>query len=206
MYGKRIQPHIVSYIKNIGTGETHEIPPSEEEPVTIVNRENWVKVLNAMKDVVHHWRGTARRIGTDSKYKIGGKTGTAQVFTVKQNEEYDEDTVAEKLKDHALFIAFAPVEAPRIAVAVVVENGGHGGSVAAPMARKVMDYYLLPDIEAAEKEMEKQKELEAATEIKPKKQAKPPQPESIPEKEMVKETGTGTTPEDQAEEENVGND
>ncbi len=193
MYGKRMQPHIVSYIKNINTGEKHDIPPPDEEPVPIVKRDNWVKALKAMKNVVHHWRGTARRIGKDSKYKIGGKTGTAQVFSVKQEEEYDEDKISEKLRDHALFIAFAPVEAPRIAVAVIVENGGHGGSVAAPMARKIMDYYLLPEIEAAEKEMAKQKEREAATQInveKPLKPSKPPVLPSEKEKETKKQNAT----------------
>jgi len=188
VYGRREQPRIVSHIKNIGTGEKHEIPPSDEESITIINRDNWVTVLKAMKNVIHHWRGTARRIGKGAKYTIGGKTGTAQVFSVKQEEEYDEENVAEKLRDHALFIAFAPVEDPRIAVAVIVENGGHGGSVAAPMARKVMDYYLLPEIEAAEKEQEKLKQLEAATQIKPKKQpVEPSVPKAVPEKEKEKE-------------------
>ena len=76
-------------------------------------------------------------------YHIAGKTGTAQVFTVKQDEEYDEEKIDKKMRDHALFIAFAPVEKPRIAVAVIVENGGHGGSVAAPIAKRIMDYHLL---------------------------------------------------------------
>jgi cell division protein FtsI/penicillin-binding protein 2 len=75
-------------------------------------------------------------------YTIAGKTGTAQVFGIKQDEEYDEETVSKKLRDHALFISFAPVIQPEIAVAVIVENGGHGGSTAAPIARKVMDYYF----------------------------------------------------------------
>jgi penicillin-binding protein 2 len=95
-----------------------------------------------MADVVEGISGTARRIYT-KRYRIAGKTGTAQVFTVKQDEEYEEEKVEKKKRDHALFIAFAPVEEPRIAVAVVVENGGHGGSVAAPMARSIMDSYLL---------------------------------------------------------------
>jgi penicillin-binding protein 2 len=99
-----------------------------------------------MVNVVEGARGTARRIATDD-YRIAGKTGTAQVFTVKQDEEYDEDEIEEKMRDHALFVAFAPVEAPRIAVAVLVENGGHGGAVAAPIARRVMDRYLLPESE-----------------------------------------------------------
>jgi len=86
-------------------------------------------------------RGTAKRIRTDA-YRIAGKTGTAQVFTVGQKESYRESQVSERMRDHALFVAFAPVEEPRIAVAVIVENGGHGGSVAAPIARQVIDAYL----------------------------------------------------------------
>jgi penicillin-binding protein 2 len=74
---------------------------------------------------------------------VAGKTGTAQVFGIAQDEEYDEETIAMNLRDHALFISFAPAEKARIAVAVIVENGSHGGSVAAPIARKIMDAYLL---------------------------------------------------------------
>jgi penicillin-binding protein 2 len=96
-----------------------------------------------MRRVVHSKRGTAKRIGRKSKYTIAGKTGTAQVYTVKQDEEYNEDEIPEHLRDHALFVAFAPLEDPEIAIAVIVENGGHGGSVAAPIAKKIMDRYLL---------------------------------------------------------------
>ncbi|RLA19757.1 MAG: penicillin-binding protein 2, partial [Gammaproteobacteria bacterium] len=71
-----------------------------------------------------------------------GKTGTAQVFSIGQEEEYDEEEIEERLRDHALFIAFAPVKDPQIAISVIVENGGHGGSVAAPMAGKLFKYYL----------------------------------------------------------------
>ena len=96
-----------------------------------------------MIDVVHAPRGTARRIGKDSPYRIAGKTGTAQVFGLKQEEKYDAEAIDEKLRDHSLFIAFAPVEEPVIAVAVIVENGGSGSAVAAPIARTIMDAWLL---------------------------------------------------------------
>jgi len=95
-----------------------------------------------MGRVVSSPKGTARRIGRGAKYTIAGKTGTAQVFGIKQDEKYVAEDIAKKLRDHALFVGFAPVENPRIAVAVIVENGGSGGAVAAPIARKVMDYYL----------------------------------------------------------------
>ena len=91
-------------------------------------------------------RGTAAAIGAHAPYSIAGKTGTAQVFSVGQNEKYNAKTVEERLRDHSWFIAFAPADAPRIALAVLEENGGWGASAAAPIARKVMDAYLLgPD-------------------------------------------------------------
>ncbi len=95
-----------------------------------------------MINVVHGARGTARGINRGINYTVAGKTGTAQVFGIAQDEEYDEETVSQKLRDHALFISYAPAEDPRIAVAVIVENGAHGGSVAAPIARLVMDGWL----------------------------------------------------------------
>jgi len=115
-------------------------PPAVQLPVK--SPANWRDVLQGMIDVVEGPRGTARRIRTDA-YRIAGKTGTAQVFTVRQDEEYDEDKIDRKLRDHALFIAFAPVEDPQIAVAVLIEHGGHGGAVAAPIARRIMDAYLV---------------------------------------------------------------
>ncbi len=90
--------------------------------------------------------GTAHAIGIGAAYPFAGKTGTAQVYTVSQTEKYNEKTVDERLRDHAWFIAFAPAEAPRIAVSVLVENAGFGATAAAPIARKLLDAYLLgPD-------------------------------------------------------------
>ncbi len=95
--------------------------------------------------------GTAAlAVGKNAAYQIAGKTGTAQVFSVGQNEKYNEKTVSERLRDHSWFIAFAPADQPRIAVAVIVENGGWGASAAAPIARKVLDAYLLGDGRQAE--------------------------------------------------------
>ncbi len=111
----------------------------EQIPLNPVNLDN---IISAMTHVIHGPRGTARRLAKGIDYHIAGKTGTAQVFTVKQEEKYNEKDVAKKLRDHALFIAFAPVEAPKIAVAVIVENGGHGGSVAAPIAGNIIRQYL----------------------------------------------------------------
>ncbi|MEW8395837.1 MAG: penicillin-binding transpeptidase domain-containing protein, partial [Candidatus Thiodiazotropha sp.] len=138
--GHHIRPRVVHTIEHPDGTEVKS--PKIIDDLHQLDPVHWEQVIDAMSQVVEGLRGTARSIYTDA-YRIAGKTGTAQVFSVKQDEEYDEETVAKRKRDHALFIAFAPVEAPRIAIAVVVENGGHGGSVAAPIARKVMDRYLL---------------------------------------------------------------
>jgi penicillin-binding protein 2 len=95
-----------------------------------------------MVEVVHGSRGTARHVGKNLPFKMAGKTGTAQVFGIKQDEKYDAKTIDKKLHDHALFIAFAPAKKPEIVIAVVVENGGSGSKAAAPIARKLIDYYF----------------------------------------------------------------
>ncbi len=136
--GRLIEPRVV---RATGTpGIKAEDPTSAPvRRVPVEHDLDWDNVIGAMTDVVEH--GTAKRIRTNA-YRIAGKTGTAQVFTVGQKERYNESQVSERNRDHALFVAFAPVDDPRIAVAVIVENGGHGGSVAAPIARQVMDAYL----------------------------------------------------------------
>ena len=111
--------------------------------VPIIKKENWDYMVASMIAVVHSLRGTARGIAKDLPYTIAGKTGTAQVFGIAQEEEYDAENLAEHLLDHALFVAFAPAEDPQLAVAVVVENGESGGTVAAPIARVVLDSFLL---------------------------------------------------------------
>lgn len=108
----------------------------------------WDAAIKAMEDVVHGPRGTAKSINKALTYRIAGKTGTAQVVGIAQNATYDSAKLDERQRDHALFVAFAPAEDPRIAVAVMVENGEHGSTTAAPVARKVMDAYLLPRGEA----------------------------------------------------------
>jgi len=107
-----------------------------------------VLVRNALVDVTRPG-GTAARASAGAPYAMAGKTGTAQVVGMKQGEKYVESRVAERHRDHALFIAYAPAEDPKIAIAVLVENGGHGGSTAAPIARAVFDYYLLGKLPAS---------------------------------------------------------
>jgi penicillin-binding protein 2 len=142
--GLKTTPRVVREVHTPLTEEIEPAPQSTPSQLPIVAQDNWDNMLYSMLQVVEGLRGTAKRIRTD-KYKIAGKTGTAQVFTVAQDEEYDEETVAEKMRDHALFVAFAPAEEPKIAVAVIVEHGGHGGSVAAPIAKRIMDHYLLEE-------------------------------------------------------------
>ncbi len=137
--GKVVTPYLASKIIN---NERISTAKKTSEPVIKLNPANLDNIIQSMIHVIHGARGTARRISKDIDYQIAGKTGTAQVFTVKQEEKYDEKEIALKLRDHALFIAFAPAHDPEIAVAVVVENGGHGGSVAAPIAGKIIKQYL----------------------------------------------------------------
>lgn len=143
MRGKRFAPRLMFAVQDPDTREVERQQPVALDPVPVKDPANWDRAVAAMVEVVHGARGTARASAAGAPYRYAGKTGTAQVFGVKQDEKYDEKKVAEKLRDHALFIAFAPADAPRLAVAVIVENGGHGGSVAAPIARKVFDAYLL---------------------------------------------------------------
>jgi len=144
--GERFRPHLVRSVEQVHAGIRSDIPPQVVGQIQQLRESNWRHIHNAMVNVVHGRRGTARRIGRGIKYQVAGKTGTAQVFGIAQDEEYDEKTVIERLRDHALFISYAPAEKPQIAVAVIVENGGHGSSVAAPIARLIMDAYLLEKI------------------------------------------------------------
>jgi len=142
-YGQHLRPRIVAATEDPDTGDVVDFPVVSNIAVPVEGHANWHYIIKAMTDVVHSHRGTARRIGHDAPYEIAGKTGTAQVFGIKQDEEYVEEDIQKRLRDHALFIAFAPAHEPKIAVAVIVENGGSGGAVAAPIARKVMDAWLL---------------------------------------------------------------
>lgn len=139
--GYRVQPRLVRAIQTSVDTDANDQPAQELMPIEGISSENWDHILLSMKHVVHALRGTAHRIVTE-KYTIAGKTGTAQVFGIKQEEEYEEEKVALHLRDHALFISFAPAEKPAIAIAIIVEHGGHGSSTAAPIARKIMDHFF----------------------------------------------------------------
>lgn len=142
-YGQPYRPQVLHAIHDPQTGITTEQAPFNLKAISRVNDQHWKTVIQAMQKVVHSPYGSARRLNVALPYKIAGKTGTAQVFGIKQDEKYVAKDIKKKLHDHALFIGFAPVDDPKIAVAAVVENGGSGGAVAAPIVRKVMDQYLL---------------------------------------------------------------
>jgi penicillin-binding protein 2 len=141
-YGRRLKPHIVASTQEYDDPELTPMAMETLLDVPIEDIHHWSDVIDAMHDVVHGRRGTARKIGIDAEFEIAGKTGTAQVFGLKEEEKYDADKLAKKLHDHSLFIAFAPVDNPRVAVAVVVEHGGSGSAVAAPIARTILDKFL----------------------------------------------------------------
>jgi penicillin-binding protein 2 len=138
--GVMFRPHFVDYIENPMTGERTYVQPQTTRTIPLKDR-NLELIKHAMVGV--NKEGTGARAFAGAGYVSAGKTGTAQVVAQKQGEKYSEATVAEHLRDHALFIAFAPLENPRIALAVLVENAGFGARAAAPIARKVLDYYLL---------------------------------------------------------------
>lgn len=137
--GSIVTPFLVD---KIVTGRATRSGPETHKGSIPLKSANINNIIAAMVNVVHSGRGTAKSIGRDISYQIAGKTGTAQVFNIKQNAKYNENDIDFKLRDHALFISFAPADNPKIAVAVVVENGGHGGSVAAPIAGKIIKQYL----------------------------------------------------------------
>lgn len=142
-HGKRLQPQLVHSIE----GAEDSLPVVQQvsalPEISLKHAADWERVIRPMVDVLHGARGTARGSARNIKYKMAGKTGTAQVFGIAQDAEYDANEIDARLRDHSLFIAFAPAEKPRLAIAVIAENAGSGSATAAPMARKVMDRYLL---------------------------------------------------------------
>ncbi len=141
-HGKRFRPHIVAATEDPISGTRDIIALKALDDVDIDNEIYWDSVIAAMHDVMQSDKGTARAAGRGASYEMAGKSGTSQVFSIGQDESYDEEKIPEHLRDHALFISFAPIERPKIAVAVVVENGSSGSRTAAPIARAIMDRYL----------------------------------------------------------------
>ncbi len=145
-HGKRLRPHLVRDFQNPVNGKLAPLDDIREPRLALHDPEYWTRMVHDMERVVSSIHGTAHDISRGLRYRIAGKTGTAQVFSSGGgDEEGEEKNLPERLRDHALFIAFAPAEHPRIAVAVVVEHGGGGSVAAAPVARKVMDAYLIDE-------------------------------------------------------------
>ena len=130
--GNFIEPHF-SVLEDVDAGA----------PVPLGDSMDWERMIDAMEDVLHGERGTARGAARGLNYRIAGKTGTVQVVGIAQEEEYKEDEIEERLRDHALFVGFAPADSPSIVLALVIENGGSGGTSAAPVARQIFDYWVL---------------------------------------------------------------
>lgn len=136
--GKWIRPHLARRV-----GSEAPVDPQPVPDIQLRDPRFWDYATHGMEQVLHGARGTARKVGDSAAYRIAGKSGTAQVVAIRQGEKYDSAKLAERHRDHALFVAFAPVHDPQIAVAVMVENGESGSGVAAPVAKQVMDAWLL---------------------------------------------------------------
>ena len=141
--GKVVTPRLVAATSNVMTEEKSPLIPGESKQIEINNDQYWDDIIKSMRDVVHGSGGTAWRSGLNAPYEFAGKTGTSQVIGIAQNREYNKDEIPEEFQDHALFIAFAPVADPKIAIAIIVENGGGGSKTAAPIARKMLDQFML---------------------------------------------------------------
>ncbi len=139
-------PHLVHAVSSPASGERRTITPVALPKIELSDPGHWDAVIDAMLAVTSDPHGTAARHMADAAYSVAGKTGTAQVAGLSQEDKDPPniDQVPKRLRDHALFVAFAPVEAPSIALAVVVEHGGSGGGVAAPVARRILDAWLSP--------------------------------------------------------------
>ncbi len=152
--GVAMKPHLVKSVENIQTHEQRLTVPTQSYTIPL-KREHIEFVKAAMVDVAR--AGTAASVFGNAPYPVGAKTGTAQVIGIKQGEKYNASRIAERYRDHSLFIAFAPADDPKIAVALIVENGGWGATAAAPIARKALDFWLLgkmPDAVPAAKPAE----------------------------------------------------
>ncbi|HHS99885.1 MAG TPA: penicillin-binding protein 2, partial [Thiomicrospira sp.] len=132
------------------------IPPKPAEQIEIKKISNWEDVIQGMKDVMHGRKGTARKYGKGLPFKMAGKTGTAQVFSLN-SAKYNASELDKSLHDHSLFVGFAPVDKPQIAVAIIAENAGSGSKTAAPLAVKVIKRYLADKMQSKDNQKIKQK-------------------------------------------------
>jgi len=150
--GAPVHPRLLKTVQDGKTHENRDLDSRNGSPIGI-NPDHLKLVTAAMVDVTKPG-GTAARANAGAPYLIAAKTGTAQVVGIKQDQKYDEKKIKEQHRDHALYIAYAPADDPKIAMAILVENGGHGGDTAAPIARQVFDYYLLKKVPLAKPKLE----------------------------------------------------
>jgi penicillin-binding protein 2 len=140
--GRSFKPRLLIGTEDALTRETTWVPPTDAGSIEGVSAEHWETVHAGMVGVTNDPRSSTTATMAGATYKVAGKTGTAQVIAIAQDDKYDEDEIDERFRDHGLFVAYAPIEAPRIAVAVVIENGGGGSRAAAPVARKIFDAFF----------------------------------------------------------------
>jgi penicillin-binding protein 2 len=139
-HGKWIRPHLAKTIENQPPVDSNPMPD-----ILLKDPANWDRITQGMEAVVHAPRGTAHKMGATAAYRIAGKSGTAQVVAIRQNERYNSAALKERHRDHALFVGFAPADNPQIAISVMVENGESGSGVAAPVLKEVADAWLLDE-------------------------------------------------------------
>lgn len=161
MRGKGFKPRLVRAIRNANTGAVTDIPPVPLDPIKVSDEKNWDVIFEGMQAVIKPGGTAYSAFGINPlpQYTVGGKTGTAQVAAMAQGVKYDAKQVAEHLRDHGLFIAFAPLEAPKIAIAAIIENGEHG-TAAAPVARRIFDRMLLSPEAWEAQEAKRRQQLE----------------------------------------------
>ncbi|MDB4037779.1 penicillin-binding protein 2 [Candidatus Thioglobus sp.] len=140
--GQLLMPQVMMHSQS-KNGDLYEEKNLKSNQIPIKDINNWELIIEAMKQTVYGKFGTAKRLNNKLKYSLAGKTGTAQVFGLDPEEEYIAENIEEKLRDHALFTGFAPIEDPQVAIAIIVENAGSGSSKAAPLARELLDEYFI---------------------------------------------------------------
>ena len=140
--GQLLTPQVMMHSQS-KNGDFFEERNPKAQQIPIKDISNWELIIEAMKQTVYGKFGTAKRLNNKLQYSLAGKTGTAQVFGLDPEEEYIAENIEEKLRDHALFTGFAPIEDPQVAIAIIVENAGSGSSKAAPLARELLDEYFI---------------------------------------------------------------
>lgn len=140
--GLKLSPRAVATIEDPAAGTREVVEPEQQGRVAITKPEAWTAIVEGMHQVVQGPRGTARATAAGATYQYAGKTGTAQLFGIKQNVTLKNEDIVHHLRDHALFIAFAPLEQPRLALGIIVENGESGSKAAAPIARALFDAWF----------------------------------------------------------------